>query len=109
MSGPKFQLAPPLYTIVYNFDSSGTKSQSQHDNANLPAIIDENGVGIMKIDPSTIVAKKGSNSKNLKTVALKEGFVDFRCWGYIDGKIDDTCVYQYIQWDTTEESDAGFY
>ena len=39
----------------------------------MPPIIDENGEAIMKIDSKNIVAKKGSNSRDLKNVQLKEG------------------------------------
>ena len=42
MSGPKFEMTPSAYTIMYEFDSSGVADPSQ-DNAKLPNIIDENG------------------------------------------------------------------
>ena len=31
MSGPKFEMAPPVYTIMYNFDSSGYMPGSRQD------------------------------------------------------------------------------
>ena len=78
----------------------------------MPPIIDENGEAIMKIDSKNIVAKKGSNSRDLKNVQLKEGQVNFRCWNLktlAEDEIANSCVYQFIEWSNLQESDSGFY
>ena len=51
MSGPKFEMAPSAYTIMYSFDSSGFTNTRQ-DQAMLPNIIDENEYEIIQIDAS---------------------------------------------------------
>ena len=110
LSGPKFELAPTTYNINYGFDSSGIDNSPNYDVQWLPKIIDENERKIMKIDPTTIKAKKGSDSNDLKFVDLKEGFIDFRCWGIdSDGAVDESCKLQHILLATTDETDSGLY
>lgn len=61
LSGPKFEFVPSIFTVNYGFDSSGIDSSANYDVFWLPKIVDENDGKVLKIDPSTIKAKKGSN------------------------------------------------